>query len=75
MLMHFSSPMVTQSNLEKTAVSDIAAVLGANRPSTEYDGFLRFTPTGTHCVWPRWSATSLSRNLAFVTTKRPEATR
>jgi hypothetical protein len=57
--------MVTHSNLEKTAVGDIAAVLGANRPSTEYDGFLHFTPTGTHCVLPRWSATALYRNLAL----------
>ena len=57
--------MVTHSNLEKTAVGEIAALLGANRPSTEYDGFLHFTPTGTHCVLPRWSATALSRNLAL----------
>jgi hypothetical protein len=37
----------------------------APRPETEYDGFLHFTPTGEHCVLPRWSPTARYRNLAL----------
>jgi hypothetical protein len=34
------------------------------RRETDYDGFLHFTPTGAHCVSPRWSEAASSRNLA-----------
>jgi hypothetical protein len=37
----------------------------APRRETEFDGFLHFTPTGAHCVLPRWSPAAPSRNLAL----------